>query len=227
MTLGSASLLPQILERQSREFKKYSHHINPNDLSSVEAKLDRIESLLNRYEYYFPYFVKVDAWRAYCEDSNYDLWVLERIGWGRWNKENRLIFVMEGVSIPKLDNAEVISVNSASPPFLTGARELDWSEQILAEEVQAALVTELPNAVKEKIYPFLEEFLIQLSETISQMEKYDDEFSVYLEQKIDEYLERVGDGRKRRKSEAIHRYFTIDRRVELFYEFLEDYDISR
>lgn len=218
------SLLPQLLESRAKEFIKY-RSISRSDLPTIEAQMKQLESLLLKYKLSFPFFVKVDAWRAYCEEVNYDLWILERLGWGKWKDEYQFLYVMEGLTIPKLDNAEVISVNSASPPFLTGAQDLNWSEQIIAEEVQAATLGSVPSAVKEKAYPFLEDFLYNLSETLRQMETYDDEFSSYIEQKIDEYMDRIGDRGPQKKVDAIQKYFRIDRRVELFHEFLEDKEI--
>gem|GEM_PF-4389241 len=218
------NLLPLILEKRAKDFVRY-RSISSSNIDSIEQKVRQLESLLNQYQMWLPFFAKVDAWKAYYKENHYDLWLLERIGWAKWKRGYGFLYVLEGLSIPKLENADVITVNSSSPPFLPAAHELNWSDQILAEETQVAPLLEIPNAVKEKVYPYLEEFLFHLSATLRQMEELDDEFSQYLDQKIEEYLSRIGTHDGDSDHRAIQKYFRIDRRVELFHEFLEDWEI--
>lgn len=216
----SHNLLPDILARRAKVLTR-TRSIHADKLDRVEADVYQLEDLLKKYAVDFPFFIKVDAWKSYSPDPEYDLWVLERIGWGKWKDEYQVLFCLEGLPIPKMEDAEVVSVNSASPPFLISAKDLQWTEEILPEEVQASELARLPYALKEKVYPYLDELVLSLGETIDQMEAYGNEFSDYLEGKIDEYLKRFEHDPFHTRTEAIQAYFRSDRRVELFYEFLE------
>jgi len=221
------NILPSLIERRAKSFVKY-RSFRPQDIQLFEKEVVDAERMLQHHEFKWPFFIKVDAWKAYSEHPDLDLWVLERMGWGKWKRRHRFLYVMEGITIPKMQNAEVISVNSMSPPFLTAAEDLRWSDQIVAEDVQASQLDAIPNAIKEKAYPMFEECLYQMGETIIQMEKYEEPFSEFIDQKIDEYLGRVSTiSSERKASDAIEKHFRVDRRVELFYEFLEEIELGK
>lgn len=224
MANRSKNLLPTLLHRRASGMARFTS-VNPRNIPQLEQELKHLENLLTKYKLNFPYFFKIDAWRAFQEEVSFDLWILERLGWGKWKNKYRLLYVMEGIPVPHLEDAEVVSVNSASSPYLVGAKDLAWSEEIHPEEVQASPIFELPNSIKEKAYPFLADFLESLAETIEQMETHNQEFDRFLESKIDEYFERIGSDRTKRRSTAIEKYFRQDRRVELFFEFLEEKEI--
>lgn len=211
--------MPQFLIQQSETF--YQRTQGKLDYDEIEAQIGRIERMMKKYELSLPFFVKVDAWRAYTEESDFDLWILERLGWGRWKDEFRLVYAMEGLPIPHLEDAEIVTVNSASPPLLSTARELCWSEEIVAEEVHACPLTDLPEAIKQKVYPHIDQLLFDFGETLIQMDSCSDEFDLYLQSRIDDYLERIGLEEPDDTVDAIVHYFKNERRLELFQEFLE------
>lgn len=211
------SLLPTLLAHRADEYNQFRFS-NSKHFSKIEKEVLGLEKLLSNYKIDFPFFCKVDAWRAYHENVDQDLWILERIGWGKWKRKFRLLYVMEGLSIPRMGDAEIVTVNSLSPPFLGAARELCWTDEIFPEEVQACQLVKMPNALKEKTYPLLEEFASSLSVTLEKMEVYDKEFSEFLEDKIQDYIAKTG---AETKANRIENYFRHDRRVELFHEFLD------
>lgn len=219
----SQSILPSILEKRAKAWLKFrlADHIA---FEEGDRAVNSLEHLLRQYHLNFPFFIKIDAWKAFYESPDEDLWILERIGWGRWKKEFQLLYVTEGLSIPRLEDAEVISVNSSSPPFLMGACEMEWGEQMAPEQVQTCRLDELPQAMKDKAYPYLEELAMSLSETLEQMTAHESEFSEFLNQKVQEYLDKLGERPPEIKSKAITKYFRNDRRFELFQEFMQDHE---
>lgn len=213
------NLLPRLLERKAKEFMLISSAL-PKKSKEADKKISSLEVVLNDYQIDFPFFVKVDAWQSYTEIEDSDLWVLERIGWGRLKNKFTMLFVAEGICVPRVENAEIVSVNCSTPPFLASASRLDWKKEIGIDEVRACELTQLPDAMKEKTYQQLEEWCLDLAQTLNQMETYDREFSEFLEAKIAEYLDQPDF--QDIKSEQIRYYFHHDRKVELFQEFLDE-----
>lgn len=214
------NLLPNLLSKRAKTFTR-ARSLRSEQLELISHDLSKLEDLLKHYQLDFPFFTKVDAWKTTSFDEEHDLWVLERIGWGVWKESYQLLFCLEALPIPKMPDAEVVSVNSASPPFLAAAQLLDWTKEIQSEDVLVSPLSELPLPLKEKAYPCLDELVWSLADTINQMESYQEEFQCYLEDRIQEYLERFDQELFHSKAEAIQSYFRSERRVELFYEFLE------
>ncbi len=211
------NFLPELLRRRAAQWEKREDR-------GEDIRLDQllsIESLFRDYHLSFPFFSKIDAWRAYNEESDHELWVLERVGWGEWNGEWSLLYCMEGISIPLMEDSEIITVNSISPPFLANAVDLEWSEEILADAVQVAKVGQLPDAIRYKLNLHIAKFLYELAETLTQMEIHQIEFEEYVEKRIREYTARLGD-KLPKKLDSIGKYFREERRVELFHDFLEE-----
>lgn len=218
--MKNLNFLPSLLMSLSREFSKASQ--SPSSDFDFSRSIERLERVLRNYSVSFPYFYKTDAWRAFGGDeTQMDLWILERLGWGKWKTKFRLLYVMEGIPVPQIEDAEVISVNSNSSPYLVGARPLEFDEEILAEEVQVSALADVPEALREKALLCLADFAAIFAATLSQMEVYDQEFDQFVESKIDEYLDKIGCLRGKKKSLAIEKYFRNERRAELFFEFLE------
>jgi len=218
--VGRLNFLPSLLMGLSKDLiKSLDSKRSEQDFKRTVAHLER---LLQTYSVSFPYFYKTEAWPSFADDErSMDLWVLERLGWGKWKSRFRLLYVMEGIPVPQMEDAEVISVNSNSSPYLVGAQPLRLEQEVRAEEVQVLSLGEIPEALREKTLFCLPDFLAQLAATLSQMEVYNQEFDEFVETKIDEYLDKIGCLRGKKKSVAIEKYFRSDRRAELFFEFLE------
>jgi len=214
-----SSLLPHLLEKKSRKFMTLSAGL-PRKVKEIDQNLKSLEVLLNHYKIDFPFFLKVDAWPSYSDTDESDLWVLERIGWGRLKNRFCMLFVAEGISVTRVEDAEIVSVNCITPPFLGSASRLNWREEIGRDEVRACEMSQLPYAMKEKAFHYLEEWCDELAQTLNQMQTYDREFAEFVEAKISEYLEQPDF--KGFKTEQIRYYFHHDRKVELFNEFLEE-----
>lgn len=216
MSMKAVNFLPQLLRRRAREWESSAEQGQESPRESFWS----LEKILAEYGLPFTFFSKVDAWRAYQEIKDHELWVLERVGWAEWKGATRLLYCMEGITIPELENSEIVTVNSISPPFLTGAHELEWSEEILAEAVQVGAIEDLPEALRLKVSLHMPRFLRELADTLLQMEVHKQAFNDYVKSRIDEYVEKVGE-RQQRKLETIETYFKHERRVELFHDFME------
>lgn len=217
----TANLLPALLRKRARRIDKILQQ-NPESASAdlVQKEVEQVQALLQEYKMEFPYFFKVDAWRAYHEGPEMELWVLERVGWALWRDEPQFLYCMEGLAIPQLEDTEIISVNSASPPYLPAAREIIWTDEIAAEAVQVARLSELPKAVRNKAYFVFPRMLEELALLLTQMDQYGPEFKEFLDDKIEEYLLRTGE-KQTRRVDSIKTYFRSERRIELFQEFLK------
>jgi len=217
MSTLPVNFLPQLLRRRAREWEKAEER-------GQEASLENfwsLEQIIADYSLPFPFFSKVDAWRAYQEIKDHELWVLERVGWAEWKGATRLLYCMEGITIPELENSEIVTVNSISPPFLPAAHELEWSEEVLAEAVQVGAIEDLPEALRLKVSLHMPKFLRELADTLLQMDVHKQAFTAYVDARINDYVQKVGE-RQIRKLETIETYFKHERRVELFHDFMEE-----
>jgi hypothetical protein len=219
MQLLSKDFLPSLLRRRATEWEKRS---------STHADLDlkdwrQISSILKDYSRVeFPFFTKVDAWRAYGASDVNELWVLERLGWGEWKGEHQLLYSMEGIEVPSVEESEIVTISSITPPYLQIATELAWDQEIEGGSVQVAPLELLPEAIRLKVGLHTPKFLRELALTLDQMEEHQIEFAEYIRARIQEFTARL-DPSQRKKIDQIDRYFWQERRIELFHDFLEQY----
>jgi len=212
--------LPRYLESRAEKLLQLDDRQEDEILPAFDSAIARIEESLRLYQLDFPLFLKVDAWRSPLQGSETELWTLERIGWGKWKRRSRFLYVIEAIAIPQLDEAEILTVNSNSPPLLAGAKELDWEQEIKADGIQAVSLSDAPLVFKEKAYPFIPEYLFYLSDTLQQMDLHQVEFQEYMDQKVDEFVRNKGKVGVETRRGAVHRYFQTEGRAELFLEFL-------
>ena len=211
------NFLPNFLRRKAVEWERRNSQDPAEDLRIWKT----LCSTLADYPILdFPFFSKVDAWRAYGEASDYELWVLERMGWAEWRGAPKLLYSMEGISIPSVEESEIITISSITPPYLAAATELLWDAEIEAGSVQVAAVEDLPEAIRFKLSMHMPKFLRELAETLDQMESHQLEFSDYIDARVEDYVTKL-DASQKEKLSAIDRYFRQERRLELFHDFLE------
>jgi hypothetical protein len=219
--LSQTLFLPRLLESRAESLLQIENQSDDQIIQRFDGAIGEIEENLQRYRLNFPLFSKVDAWKAPEVTGEAEVWILERMGWGNWKKKNRLLYVIESVSIPPMEGAEVLSVNSNSPPYLSAAKPIEWDCEILPDEVQAVPLKEAPPLLKEKSYPYLPEFLFFLSETLDQMALHHLEFADFMEEKVEEFVKSKATTRDKKRRSAIEEYFQTERRAELFMEFLQ------
>lgn len=220
--LKQRNFLPRLLESRAEGLLQIEDESDDEIVARFDLAIRSIEDNLRRYALDFPLFSKIDGWKSPHQEEASEIWILERIGWGKWKRKNRLLYVVESIRIPVMPDAEVLSVNSNSPPYLQSATELDWESEIHPDEIQAIALDKAPPLLKEKAYPYLPEFLFFLSETLEQMAEHHQEFESFMEEKVEEFVQTSEKTRDRGKRSQIAAYFQTERKAELFLEFLQN-----
>ncbi|TVQ78416.1 MAG: hypothetical protein EA369_06835 [Bradymonadales bacterium] len=219
--VAKSLFLPKLLESRAEALLSIEGQSLEPVLQQFDLALGEIESQLRRFQHDFPLFLKVDAWRIGENAEGSEIWILERIGWGSWRGERQLIYVLECLELPRMEGAEVVSITTHSPPYLQAAVPLDWERELSDHEVQVVALSEAPPLLKEKLYPFVPEYLFFLSETLIQMNQHQTEFHDFVEEKVDEFVSEEPEAFDLRNRSQIQHYFKTERRAELFLEFMQ------
>lgn len=217
--MALSSLLPRLIQSQAKPFEQRRGQ-DFRTLSDLTDKIESIEKLLNQYKLDFPFFVEIGSSEIPVEEDDIQLWAFERMGWGKFQGQFQLLYVLEGLPIPKMPDAEVVGIHCLTPPPLDIADEFRDHSPLMAEEIRAVPLKTSPPEVKEGCYSFIPEFLLDMSDTIIQMTRHEKEFENFLNQKIQEAIDESGLRDSPDKIEEIEKYFRFDRRQEFFDQFL-------